>query len=378
MDPWAKAAAVGPQRVVIKEPSEKVVAFESFVLKSQFVRESGQPMTQICRKDYVLGKEGVILCDAPCVKALLESLGQDTQAVIVTNRPLSKDLANTLEKAQIMIEDGGETRVLAVWVIARGEEKVSLVHPVADVLVQEASSVTINVRLDGEGGKKTSRDAFARRDFIQVFFGPIATGLKVTSRRMLVDDENWQWTIQCPRGLMAHVLSFSGKDDVQVLVGRQEEEKLSIVPIFVEGTSLAQVRETLEGISHAGVTGPTRQGMFVARVTPTYLAAARQRLLGPMSVYADQWDLVVRHKYMGRFTAATNMQGIAVSLAKSWNWRVIALQTKKSWKRPPGHHFRLRPRPPILAGGYEWRGHHFEQGRRKIGWSFHPVSSGGI
>ena len=72
--------------------------------------------------------------------------------------------------------------------------------------------------------------------------------------------------------------------------------------------------------------------MFVARVTPTYLAAARQRLLGPMSVYADQWDLVVRHKYMGRFTAATNVQGIAVSLAKSWNWRVIALQTKKAGK----------------------------------------------
>ena len=182
----------------------------------------------------------------------MESLGQDTQAVIVTNRPLSKDLANTSEKAQIMIEDGGETRVLAVWVIARGKEKVSLVHPVADVLVQEASSVTINVRLDGEGGKKTSRDAFARRDFIQVFFGPIASGLKVTSRRMLVDDENWQWTIQCPRGLMAHVLSFSGKDDVQVLVGRQEEEKLGVVPIFVEGTSLSQVRENLEGVSHAG------------------------------------------------------------------------------------------------------------------------------
>ena len=331
-DPWAKAVAVGPQRVAIKEPSEKVVAFESFVLKSQFVRESGQPLTQICRKDYVLGKEGVVLCDAPCVKALLESLGQDTQAVIVTNRPLSKDLADASEKAQIMIADAGETKVLVVWVIARGKEKISLVHPVADVLVQETSSVAINVRLDGEGGTKISRDAFARRDFIQVFFGPVAAGLKVTSRKMLVNDENWQWTIQCPRGLVTTVLSFSGKDDVQVLVGRQEEEKLNIVPIFVEGTSLSQVRENLEGISHAGITGPTRQGMFVARVTPTYLAAARQRLLGPMSVYADQWDLVVRYKYMGRFTSATNMQGIAVSLAKSWNWRVIALQTKKAGK----------------------------------------------
>ena len=110
---------------------------------------------------------------------------------------------------------------------------------------------------------------------------------------MLVNEENWQWTIQCPRGhLLAKVLSFSGKDDVQVLVGRQEEEKIGLVPIFVEGTSLSQVRENLEGISHAGITGPTRQGMFVARVTPTYLAAARQRLLGPMSVYADQWDLM--------------------------------------------------------------------------------------
>ena len=96
-DPWAKAVAVGPQRVAIKEPSERVVAFESFVLKSQFVRESGQPMTQVSRKDYVLGKEGVVLCDAPCVKVnCWNPLGQDTQAVIVTNRPLSKDLADTL------------------------------------------------------------------------------------------------------------------------------------------------------------------------------------------------------------------------------------------------------------------------------------------
>ena len=104
----------------------------------------------------MLGKEGVILCDAPCVKSLSESLGQDTQAVIVTNRPLGKELACTSEKAQIMIEDAGETRVLSVWVIARGKEKVSLIHPVADVLVQEASSVSVNVRLDGEGGTRVS------------------------------------------------------------------------------------------------------------------------------------------------------------------------------------------------------------------------------
>ena len=331
-DPWARAAAGGPQRVAIKEPSEKVVAFESFGLKSQFVRESGQPLAQICKKDYVLGKEGVILCDAPCVKSLFDSLGKDTQAVIVTNRPIAKDLACTSEKAQIMIEDGGETRVLSVWVLARVKEKVTLVHPVADVLVQEASSASVNVRLDGDGGTKVSREAFARRDFVQAFFGPIASSLKAISRRMMVNEENWQWTIQCPRNALANVLSFSGKDDVQVLVGRQEEEKIGLVPMFVEGTSLSQVRENLEGISHAGVTGPTRQGMFVARVTSTHLVAARQRLLGPLSVYADQWDLIVRYKYTGRFTASTNMQGIAVSMAKSWNWRVIALQTKKAGK----------------------------------------------
>ena len=55
-DPWAKAAVVGPQRVVIKEPSEKVVAFESFVLKSQFVRESGQPMDSNMQEGLCVGQ----------------------------------------------------------------------------------------------------------------------------------------------------------------------------------------------------------------------------------------------------------------------------------------------------------------------------------
>ena len=143
------------------------------------------------------------------------------------------------------------------------------------------------------------------------------------------------WQVECPRDDILADLKFAGKDEVGVSVPRQEEDRLQLVAVFTDAPSATSLRMILDGTSHCGVHGPTRNGQYVIKTTRKDLGIIRQRVLGPRSHYAGQWDLVPDHKFEGLFPAAMSMQSVAKTLASVWRWRCVALQARRQGRN---HH----------------------------------------
>ena len=295
----------------------------------QFVDDRGTPLIQTKREDYVLGRDAVILCESSKVDTMLEFTGSEAKVAIVTNRPPGKRDSWSGQKSQVLVREGGVDKVTSAWVTCNGKHPLSVVHPVADVAVTETKAVVIHVKLDES---RVTKEQFAKRDFLEQYFGLLARRMRVLVRKMQLESDVWSWSLECPRECLMEALQHSGKEEVIVNTSQAEEESLGLVPVFTEGTSASAIRARLGEIPHAGVAGPTRQNQWVARVTVASLAATRQALLGPLSPYASQWDLIATQKYSGRFTNATSMHGIATSLSRGWNWRCIALQSKRAGK----------------------------------------------
>ena len=92
----------------------------------------------------------------------------------------------------------------------------------------------------------------------------------------------------------------------------------------------------LDGIRHCGVHGPTKSGQYVIKSRQAELGEIRQKVLGPLSRFAGQWDLVPSLRFEGLFSSSVPMDTIARSLAVAWKWRCVAIQARKQ-----GKHFHL-------------------------------------
>ena len=129
------------------------------------------------------------------------------------------------------------------------------------------------------------------------------------------------------------ILRFSGKDEVGVSISRQEEELLQLHAVFCDAPSATQLRAMLDGTKHCGVHGPTKSGQYVIKTRQAELGEIRQKVLGPLSRFAGQWDLVPSLRFEGLFPSSVPMDTIARSLAVAWKWRCVAIQARKQGKR---------------------------------------------
>ena len=265
----------------MRERVEKASEWEAATLLSQFVDDRGTPLIQTKREEYTLGRDAVILCESSKVDTLLEFTGSGAKVAIVTNRPPGKKDSWSGQKSQVLVREGGVDKVTSAWVTCNGKHPLSVVHPVADVAVTETKAVVIHVKLDQSVESRITKEQFAKRDFLEQYFGLLARRMRVLVRKMQLESDVWSWSSECPRECLTEALQHSGKEEVIVHTSRAEEEGLGLVPVFTEGTSASTIRARLGEIPHAGVAGPTRQNQWVARVTVASLAATRQSFARP-------------------------------------------------------------------------------------------------
>ena len=138
--------------------------------------------------------------------------------------------------------------------------------------------------------------------------------------------------MECPKEKTLDILKCSGNHACMITAPRAEEEKMGLKVVWTQASSATALLELLGTTEHFGVYGPTRKGQFLVRTSVEHIGAVRKAVLSHMSEYAGVWNVIVQHRYSGRFSDTMSLQSIACSLRESLAWEFVGLSVKKAGK----------------------------------------------
>ena len=142
---------------------------------------------------------------------------------------------------------------------------------------------------------------------------------------------------------MWDALAHSRKDEVNVTASKNEE-CLGLLPIFVAVSHASDVRAKMGGLHHAGVQGPTCQGLQEKRSTSQTMSIGTS--------VAVRWSVgptCGQTIPSGRFLSKFCTHSVANSISRAWQWRCLALQSKRVGKAYQHIIFGSDTDPPYMS-----------------------------
>ena len=317
----------------------------------------------------------MIMCHQQHVEDFVAGLGELENVMVLVNSLTAVQVSKfDAKRLQLIIQEKKETKAIKAWAICKGPKKVETLQKAMPVTVMDSDTVWGNLKLNKEDVSDAEYKAFSQKEGLAALIGPLIRVVNFTNRRLLQEPEGLKWTFECPREVVPDLLRCSGTKEVVISVGKDEEQKMNIHPVFVSSSSASTILTLIEGLDHYGVCGPTRTGHFVVRSSEKALADIRKACLTSTSTYSHAWHLVIKRRYTARFPACHSMMTIATSLSKSLRWPCVGLSQKMVGKRHRQVVLGSEAPPPSLRGSIRLRDLHLARTDGEGGISLgHPL-----
>ena len=335
-DPWSKPAAMrampvarATHHVLDAADAEDADDYEQLDLETTFIAGEKEVLPQYKRVKHSVDKPAVVLCTQQQLPAYIHGLGDSIPVMILVNK-LSAEQRDTYKaaKTQIVVKDLRGPKVLTVEAITRGPQAICAVQKAIKVQAIDADVIMATLKVGkAEVDMEDFEHAMIKQN-LSLFVGNVFQLVTFTSRRMDDQAETIRWSVECPRAHLAALLACSGHKGCIVQIPREEEQKLNIQAIFVSASSAKAVYDTVKHMTHLGVCGPTKAGLYIVRSPTAEVAALRKVVLSETSAFAHDWNLIVTCRYEGKFPAQYSMQTIGTSLRTSLKWSCITLSQK--------------------------------------------------
>ena len=337
---WTKSSPAVTQHAIDSQTASNQgfdsFEYENYILKTRFVNSQGHDLRFVPRKDIMATCNAVTFCHNLNLDALLAALDSKITTLILVNS-LSKSKSEKLaaKKTQIIVSVKNVDRVMSVFAIILGGDAVSAVQQAWKLDVVDADSVAGILRLRQDAAPEQVYDAICKKEGLSMIAGSLAKDIDFLSRKFEADPEATRWTWEAKRDKLRGILHCSGTCEANIQIDRAEEDKLSIIPVFASASSAEAVREKLGSVPHLGVVGPTTTGWYTVRATAECISQVRRMVLSSTSTFLDMWDLVITHKFVGKFPKKHHMSSIAASMKASMKWKSVPIQQRPAGK---GYH----------------------------------------